>query len=266
MPMLIVALGAHLLFFLLGLIASNRGGMGFAEDFWALPFEIYRIGLIVFFVKWLMDLYRFNAFNWFYPNSPLKLFGTFVLFFLVTLSVIGLPVSFALGVLCTSSFVGIENSDLIDIHFFITKAPFSLFALGIALIIFCVYITKLRTFLLTIVFTSVLALILAMLCIIIAIVGDIDFQLVLWIYLFAYFAVAIVSVIGAPLLPKLYSGILICFSLLLFPAAIFTIALLKVDIDHFSQSLYYQLLAGAFLFVFLYNYHIQQWKAMPDRG
>ena len=36
-PMLIVALGAHLLFFLLGLIASNRGGMGFAEDFWALP-------------------------------------------------------------------------------------------------------------------------------------------------------------------------------------------------------------------------------------
>lgn len=37
MPMLIIALGAHLLFFLLGLIASNRGGMGFAEDFWALP-------------------------------------------------------------------------------------------------------------------------------------------------------------------------------------------------------------------------------------
>ena len=181
MPMLIVALGAHLLFFLLGLIASNRGGMEFTEDFWALPFEIYRIGLIVFFVKWLMDLYRFNAFNWFYPNSPLKLFGTFALFFLVTLSVIGLPVSFALGVLCTSSFAGTENSDLTNIHFFITKAPFSLFALGIALIIFCVYITKLRTFLLTIVFTSVLALILAMLCIIIAIVGNIDFQLVVWI-------------------------------------------------------------------------------------
>jgi putative membrane protein len=66
------------------------------------------------------------------------------------------------------------------------------------------------------------------------------------------------------LLPKLYSGILICFSLLLFPAAIFTIALLKVDIDQFSQSLYYQLLAVAFLFIFLYNYHIQQWKAMPE--
>ena len=263
-PMLIVALGAHLLFFLLGLIASNRGGMGFAEDFWALPFEIYRIGLIVFFVKWLMDLYRFNAFNWFYPNSPLKLFGTFALFFLVTFSVIGLPVTFALGVLCTSSFAGTENSDLTNIYFFITKAPFSLFALGIALIIFCVYITKLRTFLLTIVFTSVLALILAMLCIIIAIVGNIDFQLVVWIYLFTYFAVALVSVIGAPLLPKLYSGILICFSLLLFPAAIFTIALLKVDIDQFSQSLYYQLLAVAFLFIFLYNYHIQQWKAMPE--
>lgn len=127
--MLIVALGAHLLFFLLGLIASNRGGMGFAEDFWALPFEIYRIGLIVFFVKWLMDLYRFNAFNWFYPNSPLKLFGTFVLFFLVTLSVIGLPVSFALGVLCTSSFAGTEISDLTNIHFFITKAPFFTFCL-----------------------------------------------------------------------------------------------------------------------------------------
>ena len=39
MPMLIVALGAHLLFFLLGLIVPNRGGMGFAEGFWALPFE-----------------------------------------------------------------------------------------------------------------------------------------------------------------------------------------------------------------------------------
>ena len=37
MPMLIVALGAHLLFFLLGLIVSNRGGMGVVEAFWTLP-------------------------------------------------------------------------------------------------------------------------------------------------------------------------------------------------------------------------------------
>ena len=44
--MLIVALGAHLLFFLLGLIASNRGGMGFAEDFWHFRIKVMGVNVI----------------------------------------------------------------------------------------------------------------------------------------------------------------------------------------------------------------------------
>jgi putative membrane protein len=137
---------------------------------------------------------------------------------------------------------------------------FMMIALFFSLIVFCVRVTNVRSFLFGIVFSHVLALLLAILSIItvFALGGD----SVAWLYILTAYLMIFASVYLLGHISKLHSAILINFSLIVFvPACYSTLLLIEGRLLPSGLPTNYVVLAATFVFIYFYSRVLHQWKA-----
>ena len=294
-----IALCAHLFFFLFGFFSVNEEDFstkyfGTIEKFFPIAFLLNFVISTLLLVGWLVQMSKNNAFKHFYPSNALKLFGQFVQYFLIVFASISFFISF---VMCedvrfrchySSSYVAslklqyptIENKmdyddpQLQEAYYVITNAEnkigvvkilgyldiFMMIALFFSLIVFCVRVTNVRSFLFGIVFSHVLALLLAILSIItvFAIGGD----SVAWLYILTAYLMIFASVYLLGHISKLHSAILINFSLIVFvPASYSTLLLIEGRLLPSVLPNNYVILAATFVFIYFYSRVLHQWKA-----
>ena len=294
-----IAFCAHLFFFLFGFFSVNEEDFstkyfGTIEKFFPIAFLLNFVISTLLLVGWLVQMSKNNAFKHFYPSNALKLFGQFVQYFLIVFASISFFISFVMGEDVrfrshySSSYVAslklqyptIENKmdyddpQLQEAYYVITNAEnkigvvkilgyldiFMMIALFFSLIVFCVRVTNVRSFLFGIVFSHVLALLLAILSIItvFAIGGD----SVAWLYILTAYLMIFASVYLLGHISKLHSAILINFSLIVFvPASYSTLLLIEGRLLPSVLPNNYVILAATFVFIYFYSRVLHQWKA-----
>lgn len=136
---------------------------------------------------------------------------------------------------------------------------------SLCLLIFCFRVTNLRTLLFTIIFSGVLSLTLGIFSLIM--VMGVNDNFVAWLYILTTYGIILASVGLVGEIPKLFSGILINFSLLFFVPATF---------GAFAQTTYFTIFENdfievsyfifglGFVFVFLYTYLLHKWRTLPE--
>jgi putative membrane protein len=137
---------------------------------------------------------------------------------------------------------------------------FMMVALFFSLIVFCVRVTNVRSFLFGIVFSHVLALLLAILSIIT--VFALGGNSVAWLYILTAYLMIFASVYLLGHISKLHSAILINFSLIVFvPASYSTLLLIEGRLLPSGLPNNYVILAATFVFIYFYSRVLHQWKA-----
>nr|WP_314752738.1 hypothetical protein [uncultured Capnocytophaga sp.] len=283
-----------------------------------LPMLLNFIIIILLLVGWLIYLFRNNAFERFYPVSCWQLFGRFVVYFAVIGGIISSSFSFMAGEKAkvywryTNSYIHsvlrqypedisdsereklsddqleeyyiAYNASHIKKSVFIEKFDVQIIfaiviAFVLALLIFMVRITSLRTALLSIVFSGVLSLLLSLLTMFILHISIVTIReiyvalAILWI---TYFLVIGLSIF---LNRKLYRGIAVNTSLFgILPIIIITFTTIAEEYDWWyflekNYSYWYDikelivLIGGILLsigFIGLYTNVIKRWRAMPE--
>jgi len=272
--MLFFALCAHVFFFLWGFSRAATENPKYTyynitELFWGTPVILTFIISLLLLVYWLMQLSKNNAFKNFYPSSPLKLFWQFIQYFIIVFACISFYISFVLGVktYININWQGIEEvAYMFQIGFMelikYSVISFLLTAVSIALLVLCIRITNIRTLLLTIVFSGVMSLVLGLFSIILGLSGGAE--VIAWLYILTYVAIAIASISVIGQVSKLISGILINFTLLLFiPAFSATVLVLTKENIKFIPASYLSL-GVALVFVAVYTPVLHKWKATPE--
>ena len=268
--MLGLAACGHVFFFLLGYIIDKddlyKGYYSIGEGFFPLPFLLHLIISILLLVFWLMQLSKNNAFKHFYPSNQLKLLGLYTQYFIIIFAVLTFSLSFMAGekthlLVIDRPFYGAEEGDIVQ--------GLLIASLFISLLVLCVRITEVRTLLLTIVFSGVLSLALGMVsAFLFSIFSDANlfFLLVVWMYVAIPFIAILLVVTNLATMPKLFSGILINFSLLFFTPALYGAILLIFKEETFDNMplLNYGVLLSNFLFILLYAPVLHQWRAVPE--
>ena len=294
-----IAFCAHLFFFLFGFFSVNEEDFstkyfGTIEKFFPIAFLLNFVISTLLLVGWLVQMSKNNAFKHFYPSNALKLFGQFVQYFLIVFASISFFISFVMGEDVrfrshySSSYVAslklqyptIENKmdyddpQLQEAYYVITNAEnkigvvkilgyldiFMMVALFFSLIVFCVRVTNVRSFLFGIVFSHVLALLLAILSIIT--VFALGGNSVAWLYILTAYLMIFASVYLLGHISKLHSAILINFSLIVFvPASYSTLLLIEGRLLPSSLPNNYVILAATFVFIYFYSRVLHQWKA-----
>lgn len=270
LPMLGLAACGHVFFFLLGYIV-DKGSIyervyTIGEEFFPLPFLLHLIVSILLLVFWLMQLSKNNAFKHFYPSNQLKLLGLYTQYFIIIFAVLTFSLSFMAGekthlLVIDRPFYDAEEGTIVQ--------GLLIASLFISLLVLCVRITEVRTLLLTIVFSGVLSLALGMVsAFLFSIFSDANlfFLLVVWMYVAIPFIAILVVVTNLATMPKLFSGILINFSLLFFTPALYGAILLIFKEETFDNMplLNYGVLLSNFLFILLYAPVLHQWRAVPE--
>ena len=158
-------------------------------------------------------------------------------------------------------FYGAEEGDIVQ--------GLLIASLFISLLVLCVRITEVRTLLLTIVFSGVLSLVLGMVsAFLLGIFSDTKLfvSLISWMYVILPFIAILVIATNLATMPKLFSGILINFSLLFFTPALYGAILLIFKEETFDNMpvLNYGVLLSNFLFILLYAPVLHQWRAVPE--
>ena len=283
-----------------------------------LPMLLNFIIIVLLLVGWLIYLFRNNAFKRFYPVSCWQLFGRFVVYFAVIGGIISSSFSFMAGEKAkvywryTDSYIHsvlrqypedisdsereklsddqlneyyiAYNASHIKKSVFIEKFDVQIIfaiviAFVLALLIFMVRITSLRTALLSIVFSGVLSLLLSLLTMFILHISIVTIReiyvalAILWI---TYFLVIGLSIF---LNRKLYRGIAVNTSLFgILPIIIITFTTIAEEYDWWyflekNYSYWYDikelivLIGGILLsigFIGLYTNVIKRWRAMPE--
>ena len=283
-----------------------------------LPMLLNFIIIVLLLVGWLIYLFRNNAFKHFYPVSCWQLFGRFVVYFAVIGGIISSSFSFMAGEKAkvywryTNSYIHsvlrqypedisdsereklsddqleeyyiAYNASHIKKSVFIEKFDVQIIfaiviAFVLALLIFMVRITSLRTALLSIVFSGVLSLLLSLLTMFILHISIVTIReiyvalAILWI---TYFLVIGLSIF---LNRKLYRGIAVNTSLFgILPIIIITFTTIAEEYDWWyflekNYSYWYDikelivLIGGILLsigFIGLYTNVIKRWRAMPE--
>ena len=213
-----------------------------------------------------MQLSKNNAFKHFYPSNQLKLLGLYTQYFIIIIAVLTFSLSFMAGeqthlLVIDRPFYGAEEGTIVQ--------GLLIASLFISLLVLCVRITEVRTLLLTIVFSGVLSLALGMVsAFLFSIFSDANlfFSLVVWMYVAIPFIAILIVVTNLATMPKLFSGILINFSLLFFTPALYGAILLIFKEETFDNMsvLNYGVLLSNFLFIFLYAPVLHQWRAVPE--
>ncbi|WP_314298986.1 hypothetical protein [Capnocytophaga sputigena] len=270
LPMLGLAACGHVFFFLLGYIIDKddlyKGYYSIGEGFFPLPFLLHLIISILLLVFWLMQLSKNNAFKHFYPSNQLKLLGLYTQYFIIIFAVLTFSLSFMAGekthlLVIDRPFYGAEEGDIVQ--------GLLIASLFISLLVLCVRITEVRTLLLTIVFSGVLSLVLGMVsAFLLGISSDTKLfvSLISWMYVILPFIAILVVATNLATMPKLFSGILINFSLLFFTPALYGSILLIFKEETFNNMplLNYGVLLSNFLFILLYAPVLHQWRAVPE--
>ncbi|MDO5106207.1 hypothetical protein [Capnocytophaga sp.] len=136
---------------------------------------------------------------------------------------------------------------------------------SLCLLIFCFRVTNLRTLLFTIIFSGVLSLTLGIFSFIMAMgVGG---DSVAWLYILTAYGIILASIGLVGKIPKLFSGILINFSLLFFVPATFGAFAQTTDFMIFENNFIevsYFIFGLGFVFVFLYTHLLHKWRALPE--
>ena len=288
------------------------------DNFKGLPMLLNFIIIGLLLVGWLIYLFRNNAFKRFYPVSCWQLFGRFVVYFAVIGGIISSSFSFMAGEKAkvywryTNSYIHsvlrqypedisdsereklsddqleeyyiAYNASHIKKSVFIEKFDVQIIfaiviAFVLALLIFMVRITSLRTALLSIVFSGVLSLLLSLLTMFILHISIVTIReiyvalAILWI---TYFLVIGLSIF---LNRKLYRGIAVNTSLFgILPIIIITFTTIAEEYDWWyflekNYSYWYDikelivLIGGILLsigFIGLYTNVIKRWRAMPE--
>ena len=288
------------------------------DNFKGLPMLLNFIIIVLLLVGWLIYLFRNNAFKRFYPVSCWQLFGRFVVYFAVIGGIISSSFSFMAGEKAkvywryTNSYIHsvlrqypedisdsereklsddqleeyyiAYNASHIKKSVFIEKFDVQIIfaiviAFVLALLIFMVRITSLRTALLSIVFSGVLSLLLSLLTMFILHISIVTIReiyvalAILWI---TYFLVIGLSIF---LNRKLYRGIAVNTSLFgILPIIIITFTTIAEEYDWWyflekNYSYWYDikelivLIGGILLsigFIGLYTNVIKRWRAMPE--
>ena len=283
-----------------------------------LPMLLNFIIIVLLLVGWLIYLFRNNAFKRFYPVSCWQLFGRFVVYFAVIGGIISSSFSFMAGEKAkvywryTNSYIHsvlrqypedisdsereklsddqleeyyiAYNASHIKKSVFIEKFDVQIIfaiviAFVLALLIFMVRITSLRTALLSIVFSGLLCLLLSLLTMFILHISIVTIReiyvalAILWI---TYFLVIGLSIF---LNRKLYRGIAVNTSLFgILPIIIITFTTIAEEYDWWyflekNYSYWYDikelivLIGGILLsigFIGLYTNVIKRWRAMPE--
>ena len=257
-----IALCAHLFFFLFGFFSVNEEDFstkyfGTIEKFFPIAFLLNFVISTLLLVGWLVQMSKNNAFKHFYPSNALKLFGQFVQYFLIVFAS-----------------MDYDDPQLQEAYYVITNAEnkigvvkilgyldiFMMIALFFSLIVFCVRVTNVRSFLFGIVFSHVLALLLAILSIIT--VFAIGGNSVAWLYILTAYLMIFASVYLLGHISKLHSAILINFSLIVFvPASYSTLLLIEGRLLPSVLPNNYVILAATFVFIYFYSRVLHQWKA-----
>ena len=283
-----------------------------------LPMLLNFIIIVLLLVGWLIYLFRNNAFERFYPVSRWQLFWRFVVYFAVIGGIISSSFSFMAGEKAkvywryTNSYIHsvlrqypedisdsereklsddqleeyyiAYNASHIKKSVFIEKFDVQIIfaiviAFVLALLIFMVRITSLRTALLSIVFSGLLCLLLSLLTMFILHISIVTIReiyvalAILWI---TYFLVIGLSIF---LNRKLYRGIAVNTSLFgILPIIIITFTTIAEEYDWWyflekNYSYWYDikelivLIGGILLsigFIGLYTNVIKRWRAMPE--
>ena len=283
-----------------------------------LPMLLNFIIIVLLLVGWLIYLFRNNAFERFYPVSRWQLFWRFVVYFAVIGGITSSSFSFMAGEKAkvywryTDSYIHsvlrqypedisdsereklsddqleeyyiAYNASHIKKSVFIEKFDVQIIfaiviAFVLALLIFMVRITSLRTALLSIVFSGVLSLLLSLLTMFILHISIVTIReiyvalAILWI---TYFLVIGLSIF---LNRKLYRGIAVNTSLFgILPIIIITFTTIAEEYDWWyflekNYSYWYDikelivLIGGILLsigFIGLYTNVIKRWRAMPE--
>ena len=283
-----------------------------------LPMLLNFIIIVLLLVGWLIYLFRNNAFERFYPVSRWQLFWRFVVYFAVIGGIISSGFSFMAGEKAkvywryTDSYIHsvlrqypedisdsereklsddqleeyyiAYNASHIKKSVFIEKFDVQIIfaiviAFVLALLIFMVRITSLRTALLSIVFSGLLCLLLSLLTMFILHISIVTIReiyvalAILWI---TYFLVIGLSIF---LNRKLYRGIAVNTSLFgILPIIIITFTTIAEEYDWWyflekNYSYWYDikelivLIGGILLsigFIGLYTNVIKRWRAMPE--
>ena len=270
LPMLGLAACGHVFFFLLGYIV-DKGSIyervyHIGEEFFPLPFLLHLIVSILLLVFWLMQLSKNNAFKHFYPSNQLKLLGLYTQYFIIIFAVLTFSLSFMAGekthlLVIDRPFYGAEEGTIVQ--------GLLIASLFISLLVLCVRITEVRTLLLTIVFSGVLSLALGMVSAFLLGLSSDDkvfVSLICWMYVILPFIAILVVATNLAMMPKLFSGILINFSLLYFTPALYGAFLLIFREEALKNIsfLNYAILAANFLFILLYAPVLHQWRAVPE--
>lgn len=132
-------------------------------------------------------------------------------------------------------------------------------------LIFCFRVTNLRTLLFTIIFSGILVLVLGIFSLIMALGGG--HSSILWLYIITAYGIIVISFGLVTQVRKLYSGILLNFSLLFFVPATFGFVVLITNSDFFEHNFIpvsYFIFGLGFLFVLLYTHILHKWRALPE--
>ncbi len=258
-----IALCAHLFFFLFGFFSVNEEDFstkyfGTIEKFFPIAFLLNFVISTLLLVGWLVQM-RFVMgedvrFRCHYSSSYVA--------------------SLKLQYPTIENKMNYDDPQLQEAYYVITNAEnkigvvkilgyldiFMMIALFFSLIVFCVRVTNVRSFLFGIVFSHVLALLLAILSIItvFALGGD----SVAWLYILTAYLMIFASVYLLGHISKLHSAILINFSLIVFvPASYSTLLLIEGRLLPSGLPNNYVILAATFVFIYFYSRVLHQWKA-----
>lgn len=306
-----------------------------------IPLILNLIVSVLLLVGWLIYLFRNNALQHFYPLKARQLFGQFVCFFLTILLSISLAVPFFAGQKAkahwryTDSYTNevlqyypedyqmYEYADYypqeqVEEYYIAQNAQrlkerdfkycvyeplqvFVILSFFMAMVLFCIRTTGLRTFLFSVVFSGVLSLLVTMLAMLFIPLTEFtsyyDEECAMGLFLLTYVVVLVLSLKLQGKIRKLFSGVLLNVSITFFGLAFFFLGYLLIKLiyhclylantsenyydyealnalsdymDFFAGSYSgYYLMQGIFVlvvmaFTALYTKAVLRWKALPE--
>lgn len=307
-----------------------------------IPLILNLIVSVLLLVGWLIYLFRNNALQHFYPLKARQLFGQFVCFFLTILLSISLAVPFFAGQKAkahwryTDSYIDevlhyypedyqmYEYTDYypqeqVEEYYIAQNAQrlkerdfkycvyeplqvFVILSFFMAMVLFCIRATGLRTFLFSVVFSGVLSLLVTMLAILFIPLTEFtsyyDEECAMGLFLLTYVVVLVLSLKLQGKIRKLFSGVLLNVSITFFGLAFFFLGYLLIKsayhfiylasisedyydyntfntlsdrLDFFTEPYHwgYYLLQWLFVlvvmaFTALYTKAVLRWKALPE--
>ena len=306
-----------------------------------IPLILNLIVSVLLLVGWLIYLFRNNALQHFYPLKARQLFGQFVCFFLTILLSISLAVPFFAGQKAkahwryTDSYTNevlqyypedyqmYEYADYypqeqVEEYYIAQNAQrlkerdfkycvyeplqvFVILSFFMAMVLFCIRATGLRTFLFSVVFSGVLSLLVTMLAMLFIPLTEFtyyyDEECAMGLFLLTYIVVLVLSLKLQGKIRKLFSGVLLNVSITFFGLAFFFLGYLLIKLiyhclylantsenyydyealnalsdymDFFAGSYSgYYLMQGIFVllvmaFTALYTKAVLRWKALPE--